>query len=326
MVRFVAVLAAALLCLAPVASQAALSSYLGTFEGMGVGESGVPNSLSNDGWLVYGNVYSGPTYLYGYGPFPAPNDGAAFSAVVADQGGAEQGLNQLSIYSDYNNQAAHTAGQLVEANVYHEQTVAAGDVGNTWSFQFDAKLGNLAPPTTAVAFIKTIDPNAGYTLTNLITVNTAAIPTTWNTYKIFIPVTADLVGQLMQFGFSSTATNNNPSGVIYDNLVWQLAGPTDVSDGPSANSFALRAPAPNPFRGATRVDYSLAAAGAVDLSVFDVKGRRVATLVQGQAGPGPHSATWDGLAADGRPVPSGVYLCVLTTEAGQQSRRLVLSR
>lgn len=326
MVRFVTVLAAALLCLAPVTSQAALSSYLGTFEGMGVGEIGVPNSLSIDGWLVYGNVYNGETYLYGYGPFPAPNDGAAFCAVVLDQGGEQQGLDQLSVYSDYNNQVAHTSGYLVEANVYHEQTVSAGDIGNTWSFQFDAKLGNLVAPSKAVAFIKTLDPANNYALTNFLTVNTTAIPATWNTYKIFIPVTPDLIGQLMQFGFANTATNNNASGVFYDNVVWQYAGPTDVSDGPGGNAFALSPAAPNPFRESTRIDYSLATRSAVDLSVFDVRGRRVATLFQGEAGPGPHVATWDGRAAGGQLAPSGVYLCVLKTDAGQQTRRLVFSR
>ena len=186
--RATLVLAAALLCLTPVAGHAALSSYLGTFEGMGIGEIGAPNSLSTDGWLVYGNVFNGTVWLYGYGPYPAPNDGAAFCAVTTGQGGDLQGLNQLSVYSDYNNQGAHTAGYLVEANVYHEQTVAAADVGNTWTLQFDAKLGNLVSPTTAVAFIKTIDPNNGWQMTNFITVNTTAIPATWNTYTISIPV------------------------------------------------------------------------------------------------------------------------------------------
>jgi hypothetical protein len=320
------VLVAALLCLAPVAAHAALAPYLGTFEGFGIGEIGAPNSLSTDGWLVYGNVFNGAAWLYGYGPYPAPNDGAAFCAVVAGQGGDPQGTNQLSVYSDYNNQGAHTAGYLVEANVYHEQTVEAADVGTTWKLQFDAKLGNLVAPTTAVAFIKTIDPNNGWAMTNFITVNTTAIPDTWNTYSITIDVIPALVGQYMQFGFASTATNNNASGVIYDNVVWDIDNPTGVGDGPLAGVPMLLAAAPNPFQRSTRIGFTLPRRGNADVSVFDVTGRRVATLFRGEAEAGQHAAAWDGRVSDGSLAPSGVYRCVLQTAAGRQARSLVLSR
>ena len=66
--------------------------------------------------------------------------------------------------------------------------------------------------------------------------------------------------------------------------------------------------------------------GDADLAVFDVTGRRVATLFHGEAEPGPHSATWDGRSSDGSLAPSGVYRCVLQTAAGRQARSLVLSR
>jgi hypothetical protein len=327
--RATLVLAAALLCLTPVAGHAALSAYLGTFEGMGVGEIGAPNSLSTDGWLAYGNVFTpAHVYDYGYGPYPAPNDGAAFCAVVTGQGGDLQGANQLSVYSDYNNQTpkGHATGYFVEANVYHEQTVSAGDVGNTWTLQFDAKLGNLAGGSTALAFIKTIDPNNGWQMTNFITVNTTAIPATWNTYTISIPVDAGLVGQFMQFGFSNTATHNEPSAVIYDNVVWHQTAGADVGDGTLAGGLALSAAAPNPFQHSTRLGFTMPQRGDADLAVFDVTGRRVATLFHGAAEPGQHSATWDGRSSDGSLAPSGVYRCVLQTAAGRQARSLVLSR
>jgi len=112
---------------------------------------------------VFGNVFSPDhsSYYYGYGPFPAPNPGGGFSAIVTGEGGGGQGAQQLNIYSDYNN-GDHANGNLIEANVYHEQTIGAGDVGKTVVFMFDAKRGNLAPPTTAAAFIKALNPMAGY--------------------------------------------------------------------------------------------------------------------------------------------------------------------
>ncbi len=103
-------------------------------------------ALSDDGWLVYGNVFtSGGTYLYGYGPFPAPNTGQAFCQVVVGEGGTEQGAQQLVVFSDYNN-TDHASGRLIESNVYQEQVVGPGDVGEIWRFSFQAKRGNLAAP------------------------------------------------------------------------------------------------------------------------------------------------------------------------------------
>jgi hypothetical protein len=322
--RATTILAAAFLCLAPVASQAALVPYSQNFETL---VKANPAALSSDGWVVYGNVFtSAHVYMYGYGPFPAPNGSGSFCAIDSLQGGPLQGEKQLSVYSDYGNQGAHTAGNLVEANVFHEQTIGAADVGNTWTFQFDAKLGNLASPTTAVAFLKTIDPNNNYAMTNFVPVDMTAIPTTWNTYTASLTIDAGLVGQFLQFGFASTATHNDPSGVFYDNLTWLKTAGAGVPGGPRANSLELRAAAPNPFRNSTRIDYSLARQGAVDLGVFDVAGRRIATLFRGQAEAGPHAATWDGRSADGSIAPSGVYRCVLQTAADRQARSLVLSR
>jgi hypothetical protein len=210
-------LAAAFLCLAPTAGRAQLSAYTQDFEGLVLAD---PSALSNDGWVVFGNVFD-PThtiYYYGYGPFPAPNPGGGFSALVTGQGGPAQGSQQLSIYSDYNN-ADHGNGNLIESNVYHEQTIGAGDVGNTVLFQFDAKHGNWSGgSTTAAAFLKTLNPAAGYATTNFVTTDMTGVPQSWGSYSVMLPIDAGLVGQLLQFGFVNTATNSDPSVVFYDNI------------------------------------------------------------------------------------------------------------
>jgi hypothetical protein len=318
-----AIVALSTALLAPAASQAALSSYSQSFEALVISD---PAALQNDGWLVYGNVFSpAHAYLYGYGPFPAPNDGAAFCAIDAGQGGPEQGAQQLSVYSDYNN-TDHGNGNLIESNVFHEQTIGPEDVGNTWSFQFDAKRGNLAGASTAVAFIKTLDPNNGYALTNFITADMTAIPTTWANYWIAITIDAGLAGQILQFGFACTATNYEASAVFYDNLAWVDHLPADVAGGSRRSGVELRAAAPNPFRSSTRIEYALAEPGIADVGIFDIAGRRVATLFHGRADAGRHTAQWDGRSAEGGLAPTGVYQVVLNTPMGRRSRSLVLAR
>jgi len=219
------VLATALIiCFAATAGWADLSSYMQDFEGLVQAD---PAALANDGWLYFGNVFDpGGGYLYGYGPGPAPNGGPAFCAVAAGQGGASQGAQQLVVYSDYNN-GDHANGNIIEANVFQEQIIGAVDVGTMWTFQFDAKLGDLVPNSTALAFIKTLDPNT-FGLSSFVTVDMTSIPATWGTYSLDLAIHAGLQGHILQIGFLNTATNYTPSGVLYDNINFGQSGPVSV--------------------------------------------------------------------------------------------------
>jgi hypothetical protein len=321
--RVCTVFAAALLMAVPAVGRAALSTYSQDFEGLVMTN---PSALSGNAWVVYGNVFTpAHVYIYGYGTFPAPNGGNAFSAIVNGQGGVPQGNQQLSIYNDYNN-ADHANGNLVESNVFREQTIGAADVGNVWTFQFDAKMGNLVAPSTAAGFLKTVNPAAGYATTNFVTADMSAIPASWNTYSISLTIDAGLVGQLMQFGFNSVATHYQSSAVFYDNLYWLKTASTGVGDPNAPSVLELRPGAPNPFQNSTRLDFSLPQKGFAEIGIYDVAGRRVVTLFRGEAEAGPHAAIWDGRFADGRLAPAGVYHGVLRTAAGRVTRHIVLAR
>lgn len=209
----------ALVFLIPCAALA-LGPYNQDFEGLNQADTA---ALGNDGWLVFGNVFDpGGGYLYGYGVFPAPNDGGGFCAIAAGEGGSQQGAQQLVVFNDYNN-TDHAVGNLIESNVFQEQLIGPGDVTEVWFFHWDAKMGNLEAGSTAVAFIKTLDPNAGYATTNFITLDMTNIPTTWGSYLLYIFIDPSLDGQLLQFGFSSTATNYEGSGVFYDNIRFNIS-------------------------------------------------------------------------------------------------------
>jgi hypothetical protein len=199
------------------------------------------SALSDDGWVVSGNVFEadGTTFVRGYGPFPAPNGGEGFCAIETMHGGPEQGAHQLSIYCDYYNFPDHMAGNRVQANTYRERVITAGYVGKTVTFSFDAKRGNINHPdvtacidtpnppcdSTAGAFIKAIDPMAGDVTTSSVEQDTTEISDTWDRYSISMEVEPGLVDQLLQFGFSATASNFEPAGVLYDNIVVELAAP-----------------------------------------------------------------------------------------------------
>jgi len=225
--RATTILALSLLLLSPIAAQArtkdsGLTPYMQNFEGLNQANA---SALSADGWLVYGNVFSPDhsTYYYGYGSYPAPNNSGGFCGIDFVTGAPAEGAQDMVVYSDYNNSGAMSAGDQVEANVYQQQTIGAADVGHTWEFRYDAKLGNLVAPSTAAAFIKTLDPNNGYATVVFLTNNSTTLPgDTWTQgLAIDLTITPALVGQLLQFGFMATASNYVGSGVFYDNISFQ---------------------------------------------------------------------------------------------------------
>jgi len=197
-------------------SYAALVNYSQNFEALNQADA---TALGNDGWLAFANVYDTDkaSHLYDYGAFPAPNTGAGFSIITAGQGSAAQGLQQLAIFSDYSN---HTSGKWIEALVYQQQAISAADAGMTLSFMFDAKQGNISGDSTAEAFIRTLDPGNSLATTNNVLLNTTSLNSTWDTYvlNLLIPADNSLDGQLLQFGFSSIASNYQRSGNFYDNI------------------------------------------------------------------------------------------------------------
>ena len=76
---------------------------------------------------------------------------------------------------------------------------------------------------------------------------------------------------------------------------------------------------PNPFNPTTKISFALPEAGKVALSVYDLSGRLVTTLVNGYNTAGKHSVTFD---ASG--LPSGIYLYRLTAAESYTSGKLVL--
>ncbi len=84
-------------------------------------------------------------------------------------------------------------------------------------------------------------------------------------------------------------------------------GATDAPSLPADAPATIRAAAsPNPFRTATTIDLALERTEAVNVTVYDARGARVATLLDGVRSSGRHAVEWSGRGADGR-VASGVY-------------------
>ena len=82
-----------------------------------------------------------------------------------------------------------------------------------------------------------------------------------------------------------------------------LSAPTD---------FELLQNYPNPFNPETTIPFQLPVESHVILTIFDLLGRAIRTIIQSELGTGAHTLTWDGRNNNGEPVGSGIYVYRLT--------------
>jgi hypothetical protein len=85
--------------------------------------------------------------------------------------------------------------------------------------------------------------------------------------------------------------------------------------------YALHPAYPNPFNPRTTLRYDLPENSRVKLMIYDLLGRKVRTLVQGEETAGFKQAVWDGTDDGGRPVAAGVYLYIFQAEGLKSGKR-----
>lgn len=97
-------------------------------------------------------------------------------------------------------------------------------------------------------------------------------------------------------------------------------------DNSPAKTFRLYQNFPNPFNSSTTITYSLQIAGPVEITISDIAGKRVVTLVREQQEIGSHVVRWDGMDDGQDHVCSGVYFAVMRFGAFVDVRPMLLVR
>jgi subtilisin-like proprotein convertase family protein len=96
---------------------------------------------------------------------------------------------------------------------------------------------------------------------------------------------------------------------------------TGVGDTPPAlpRSFVFYGNFPNPFNASTNFRFDLAREQIVNLTLFDLTGREVTTIISGAISPGEHTITFDAGS-----LPSGLYVARLSAGGQSQSHKILL--
>jgi hypothetical protein len=157
-----------------------------------------------------------------------------------------------------------------------------------------------------------------------------AIQQTGNPYNVYYQVDPTLEG-LQDYGpfvYECVTTdhavslrinvgNINNTMVWLDGIKWVDQTLTGLNERKSLNAAGTPASGllsrnyPNPFNPGTTIQYRLPGDGSVTLSLFNLRGQLVRTLVQEKQQTGDHSIRWNGENEAGERVPSGVYVYLL---------------
>ncbi|MCB9247597.1 MAG: T9SS type A sorting domain-containing protein [Ignavibacteriales bacterium] len=90
------------------------------------------------------------------------------------------------------------------------------------------------------------------------------------------------------------------------------------------NEFNLNQNFPNPFNLSTQINYSINKLSNIEISIYDVLGRRIKILFDGEKSAGEYRTFWNGIDENGDVVNSGVYFIILKSSEYSISRKIVL--
>ena len=157
----------------------------------------------------------------------------------------------------------------------------------------------------------------------------------WENWYLILHTTRLHAGQnILEFRnlINQNRSSSFDSWQLADVKLWKpfnaklIAGPQPLSELPDGLVSGLGTPFPTPFNAAVTIPFTVAAAGSVRLTVYNLMGQSIRVLADGWTAAGLHQVRWDGRTDAGAAVASGVYWAVLDAGEAVQTAKLALIR
>ena len=165
--------------------------------------------------------------------------------------------------------------------------------------------------------------------------NVSANDDDWRNFWVILSQT-DLNSGQNVIEFSNRANHNRTSSFIHwqlkDVKLWKsfnakaIAGAKFLGASGYVVESGLGDPFPTPFNAEVTIPFTVAAAGPVRLTVYNLMGQQIRMLADGWLAAGAHRVRWDGRTDVGTEAASGVYWAVLQTGGAVQTAKLALIR
>ncbi|MFH2052662.1 MAG: FlgD immunoglobulin-like domain containing protein [bacterium] len=149
----------------------------------------------------------------------------------------------------------------------------------------------------------------------------------WVRYARIVDMVSTSHGLYVSGGMMTAGEHRSSGLALWTGVLRLITGVSPVPDDVvrAADPFRLHA-VPNPFNPRSVISWNIPSAGFVRLTVLDLRGRRVRTLLAENRAAGPIEVVWDGHLDSGRPAASGLYHLRMEWNGQTASRKLTLVR
>jgi len=207
------------------------------------------------------------------------------------------------------------------------QAVAESVYGQSLNYFFQEWIYGENEPTYSIGWNKTLVSGNIYDVTLNIYQSVNSNPA-YFTMPVQIKLNTTL-GDTIVTLFNNAQTQNfqfqvngNPQSIVFDPGNWILKNNTIVTEVEDINqpvNYSLEQNYPNPFNPSTTIEFGIPQNGFVTLKIFNVLGKEVATLVNGQIEAGKHKVDFD--ATD---LNSGVYFYRIESANFVETKKMIL--
>jgi hypothetical protein len=134
-------------------------------------------------------------------------------------------------------------------------------------------------------------------------------------------------GRVVYFGFPVYFMDREDARLAAQRVMAEFGEPNGVAERKpemTIPSFKLYQNAPNPFSRQTNISYQLSKPGRIKLSVYNIAGQLVKTIVNGEQQAGSYVVKWDRRDHNNKQVSAGIYIYQLNVGDKMQSRKMIV--
>jgi hypothetical protein len=132
--------------------------------------------------------------------------------------------------------------------------------------------------------------------------------------------------RMLSYEFVILEVNGASCEFGLDDIYWEGGGTVSVIEGEFGQTpieYSLNNNYPNPFNPLTTISYVLPEDALVNITIYDMMGRTVKTMVNKEQNAGYKSIQWNATSNTGQPVSAGLYLYTIQAGNFKQTKKMI---
>jgi hypothetical protein len=314
--------------------------FMATFGAQRYQHAGFAISFAEAAWAIF-STNNTSTTLYARTADPSYTDTAIPGSWIGEPHlyRIEWYGTSVDFYIDDSHVASHAVSGLDTLRpIISDYTAGGADLSVDWLRMsppyapwgvLKSRIYDAGAETSWGAMVFGAEVPSGTDLTMKVRVGDVPVPDTTWTEWLTVPEpghSIDLVSRYIQY-YAHLETYDSLLTPVVRDVAIQCVTVSGTEQPEVPGAYTLYQNVPNPFNPSTKIRFDVPTGGGyINVSIYDVSGRLVKTLVDERMKGGQYEALWFGRNNRGQTVSSGVYFCRLKAPGYARTRKLVLLR